>query len=124
MGLGGMLVLSGCTQLSSLPDEERYQYINQVKEDLNYSETGEVISERYDNGDGVFSPSFFYSELEGDTSFNLLTQKLQTLSNVNCETLVTEQTRCSVERIEVKITKIDVKTTALQITDSSDGRTP
>ena len=123
IGLGGMLVLSGCEQLSSLPDEERYKYVNQVKEDLDYASSGEISRERYDTGDGVFSPSFFYSELEGDTSFDILTQRLQSLPDVDCEALVTEQSRCYIGRVEVKITRIGVSKTALQITDSSNGRT-
>jgi hypothetical protein len=50
IGIGGLFLFNGCAGLSPLPDEERYQFINQVKDGLDYASAGEVIEERYDNG--------------------------------------------------------------------------
>jgi len=124
VGLGGVLVLSGCAQLTSLPDEERYQYINQVKDDLGYADTGKVVREQYDTGDGVFSPSFFYTEIEGPTTFDRLTETSQELATQQCNLLVDIQTRCDVGQVSILISRDSLEDTSitLKITDASNGR--
>jgi hypothetical protein len=116
----GVLSLSSC----ALSDEERYQYVNQVKEDLDYKSTGEVIEERYDKNDGIVSPSYFYAELKGRETFNILSDRLQNLPQANCTYIGAEQTRCDVNGINVRITKAKESNELLdiKITDSSNGR--
>jgi len=124
IGLGGMLVLSGCTQLSSLPNEERYQYINQVKDELDYAATGQIIKEQYDSGDGVFSPSFFYVEVEGPATFDRLTETSKELATRQCNLLADIQTKCDVGQVSILISRDSIEDTSitLKITDASNGR--
>jgi hypothetical protein len=124
IGIGGLLLFNGCAGLSPLPDEKRYQFINQVKDGLDYASAGEVIEERYDNGDGVFSPSSFYVEVKGDKAFTILSERLQSLPNVDCSTLVSEQSRCNVGQAYVTISNFaeSGNVTSVDISDSSSGR--
>jgi hypothetical protein len=64
--------ISLINELSPLPDTEQYQYINQVKAFVDYEVTGQVLEEKYDNGDGVFAPSYFEVKIQGnlDTFWN------------------------------------------------------
>lgn len=126
-----MAMLSGCTPgkgLTPLPDKERYQFINEVKDDLDYKSTGKVISERYDNNDGVFNPSFFVVELQGAKSFDKLSQKVKKLSNNKCHSsprpATGEQTWCTIGQVSVKVFRENAQTdnVRLSISDSLSGR--
>jgi hypothetical protein len=120
IGIGGILLLSSC----ALPNQERYQLIDETKENLDYKNTGKVKKERYDNGDGVSSPSFFLAEIEGLNTFETLTAKVKALPNVNCSTLAEEQTRCKVGQLDVYITQLSPENNIiqLQILDRYSGR--
>lgn len=122
--LVGAGVLSGCAQLRALPDEERYQFINQVKDDLDYSSAGNIVSERYDEGDGVFSPSFFLANVEGPGAFSILQQRVQSLPGAECQLVRDTQTRCQVGQIDVSIYRNESKMNmvTLNITDAYNGR--
>jgi len=120
--LGLTVSLGGCTQLSSLPDEERYQYINQAKSKIDYASAGEVTDEGYDNGDGVFESSGFYAKIEGTDAFESLTNQVKMLPDITCQTLVDSQTRCKLDRISIEINKKPSGTTDLYLIDSSNGR--
>jgi hypothetical protein len=120
--LGLTVILGGCTQLSSLPDEERYQYINQTKNKIDYASAGEVIDEGYDNGDGVFESSGFYAKVEGTDSFESLTNQVKMLPDVTCQTFVDSQTRCRLDRVSIEINKNPSGITDLYLIDSSNGR--
>jgi hypothetical protein len=126
VGLGGLFLLSGCGQYAPLPDEERYQYINQVKDDLDYEDSGKVLKSEYDKGDGVFSPSVFYAEIQGSETYSTLSNELQNLPEVKCDAASAEQTRCSIGQADVTITKLDGldNIVALRILDSFSGRNP
>lgn len=50
------LFLSGC-QYAPLPKEQRYQFINEVKDAVDLPSAGEIVSESYDKNDGILSPS-------------------------------------------------------------------
>jgi hypothetical protein len=127
MSLSGLFLLSACNSgLLPLPDKKRYQYINEVKDDLGYDTIDGVVDDRYDTGDGVFSPSFFRAELESPEAFDTLTKRVQTLSDVKCAALSPTQTRCDIEQVEVQITKNDSgnDSVTLEITDVFNGRDP
>lgn len=62
---------------SPLPDEKRYQFINEIKDELDYASSGKVTKERYDNNNGVLAPSSFYAEIEGPETFGTLSRRLQ-----------------------------------------------
>jgi hypothetical protein len=127
IGVGGMILFSSCSTLSqfrSLPDEERYQYINQVKEDLDYKSAGEVIKEEYDNNDGIVSPSVFLADLKGEKTFTTLSDRLQALPEVKCDAASDRQTICHIGQADITITKIDESNNLvnLKILDSYSGR--
>lgn len=124
-------MLSGCTPgkgLTPLPDKERYQFINAVKDDLDYKSSGKVISEHYDNNDGVFNPSFFVVKLEGAGSFDKLSQKAKELSNNKCHSsprpTTGEQTWCTIGQVDVTVFRENAQTNRvrLSISDSLSGR--
>jgi len=123
-----LVTLSGCSQLkqlSPLPDEQRYHFINEVRGDLDYASSGDVVTKRYDYGDGVFSPSFFFAEIEGVSTFDELTERLKSLDNAECSTFAVIQTACSVGQVDVTINHDDENDTSvvLKITDIHSGRT-
>jgi hypothetical protein len=130
--IGGLIALSlsfSSWLLNSgfipLPDEERYQYIDEIKDKLDYESSGEVLKARYDNGDGVFSPSFFMAEVESAEAYAILTERTQSLPNVTCSLTLPIQTRCDVEGVVIQITNVDSnhpKSVILEITDTSNGR--
>jgi hypothetical protein len=130
MGLGEILLFSSCVFLPSgvntLPNEERYQYINQVKNNLNYESSGKVITKEYDNTQGIVSPSYFYAEIKGKQTFTILSDRLQTLPNVKCNLISDEQSKCSIGQVDITITKVEITedVVSLQILDSFSGRTP
>jgi len=122
-----MAMLSGCTLgkgLTPLPDKERYHFINEVKDDLDYKSSGKVISERYDKGDGVFSPSFFKAEIIGEKSFTILSDKLKNRSDSKCAYLGTNQTRCSLGQVDITIARKDASARKIifEVTDIHSGR--
>jgi len=129
VGLGGVLVLSGCgvlEQAKPLPDKERYQFINEVKDGLRYKEAGEIVSEQYDTADGVFAPSYFYAEVKSEDAFDLLTGKAEELATRQCDALSPTQTRCSSGQVNIQITRETTEdlSVILEIVDAYSGRTP
>lgn len=125
--LASIAVLSGCgySQLRPLPDKERYAKINAIKNELDYKSAGKVEKEKYDNGDGVFSPSYFQADIVGETTFNVLTKRLENLSNVKCFTTISTGYACDVRGISVMIARKSeaASNVFLKITDSDNGRT-
>lgn len=120
------LSLSGCGDLRSLPDEERYQFINQVKDGVDLPSAGEIITQSYDNGDGVFSPSVYQAQLKGDTTYQKLKERIVTLSDVkDCITDETE-TNCKRGHVDIFVGKSRESSgkVFLRITDKYNGRVP
>jgi hypothetical protein len=109
IGVGGILLLSSCIfvppGMKALPKEERYQYINQVKDDLDYKTSGKILSEQYDKNEGLISPSYFYAELEGEETFTILSDRVQALPEIKCTYLGEDQARCRVNLVDITITK-------------------
>jgi hypothetical protein len=131
VALSAVAILSGCTPgkgLTPLPDKERYQFIDEVKDDLDYKSSGKVISEQYDNNDGVFNPSSFVVELQGADSFEILSKRAKNLSHNKCYSSPSpatgEQTWCKVGQVSIKVFRENVKTdkVLLSIADSLSGR--
>jgi hypothetical protein len=127
LGLAGAFTLSGCgvlEQAKPLPDEKRYQRINDIKDNLTLTEVGEVVIERYDHGDGVFSPSFILTEVKGEDAFNKLTKSVKKMATRPCSPLTETQTRCDVDVVEVYLWKesVDGSSVSVKITDAYNGR--
>lgn len=128
LSLGLTTTLSGCQALSPLPDKERYQFINKVKDDMNYSSAGKVIRETYDNNDGVFNASYFSTDIQGIDSYDILSNRLKKLSNNKCYNspapATGDQTYCSVGQVEVKVYRENSETNKVRlvISDSLSGR--
>lgn len=63
LGVSAILLTSmtGC----ALPDEERYRYIDQTLEEIDYTTIGDISKEYKSEGSGVFRPSYkqvFYTD--------------------------------------------------------------
>lgn len=132
ISLGLTTTLSGCTPgkgFIPLPDKERYQFINKVKDDMDYASAGKVISKTYDNNDGVFNASYFVAHLEGDNSFEVLSERAKKVSDNSCHTspapAVGDQTYCSVGQVDIKVYRETTETdkVRLSISDPFSGRT-
>lgn len=125
--LTSIAVLSGCgySQLRPLPDKERYAKINAIKDELDYKSAGTVKQEKYDNGDGVFSPSYAQIKLQGADTFTTLADRIENLSGVKCFTTISTGYACDVHGISVTLArKTDTSSNvSLKITDSMNGRT-
>jgi hypothetical protein len=129
VGLGGVLVLSGCgvlEQAKPLPDKERYQFINEVKDGLRYTEAGEVVSEQYDSADGVFAPSYFRAEVKGEDAFDFLTARAEELATRQCDALSPTKTKCSSGQVDIKLTRDSSEDlfVTVEVIDADSGRTP
>jgi hypothetical protein len=118
--LCGSLLLAGCSWLERLPDQERYRYVNQVKDDFGYAEAGEVLDEEY-GGKGVAS---FTVQVKGVDAFDVLSTRAQVLAETKCGYRTTRNISCSVQDMEVTVTpsSIDDNVSVLKITDTRNGR--
>lgn len=118
------LFLSGCGQYKALPTEERYQFINQVKDNLNYATAGEVISEELDKGDGVFSPSIFRTELKGKSTYKELNSRIKALPEVKDCRETKEQIRCKLGQVDIYLNQEEnsASSVVLKLTDVFSGR--
>lgn len=107
-----------------LPHEQRYKYIDEASELLDYHSAGEVLLERYDRGDGAFSPSFRYVELESSKAFDVLTARTKSLKNVTCTALYETGTRCYTGQVNIEIHRESITSSKvkLQIIDVYSGR--
>lgn len=125
--ISGIFLFTGCIfqELTPLPDSKRYERINEVVDLLKIDEAGKITSQKYDTGDGVFSPSFFYSQIEGENSFKYLTRKLQSVPDVECSLVIEIQVKCSLKQVDIEITRDDKKAnslTHLKIIDVTSGK--
>jgi hypothetical protein len=123
--LSGMTLLSGCGGgFTALPDEERYQYVNEIKDAVDLGTVGEVTLGGYDTGDGVFSPSHYTVRIEGDTtSFTTLKERVADLPGVECRD-AGNQISCHLGQADIVVTKITEKAVVISITDVYGGRDP
>lgn len=121
-----MLILgsvTSCTSVFSLPHEERYQYINQVLDEVDYKTAGTIVEEQIDDGDGVFEPSYkkvFYQE---ESAYTILVKRMKKIENYSCSGGKT-QFYCTKGQASISLTLTgkDNKETHLGISDSSGGR--
>ena len=125
--ISGIFLFTGCIfqELSPLPDSERYKRINEVVDSLEIDEAGKITFQKYDTGDGVFSPSFVYFQIEGKYSFKNLTRKLQSVPEIECSLIIETQVKCSVKQVNIEITRDDKKVnslTHLKIIDITNGK--
>lgn len=126
--LGIILILSVLAYpfrgFPGLPHEQRYRYIDEVAELLDYHSAGEVLLERYDKGDGAFSPSFRYVELESPKAFEVLTARTKSLKNVTCTALSETGTRCDFGQVDIEIYRESITSNKvnLKIIDRYSGR--
>lgn len=107
-----------------LPHEQRYKYIDEASELLDYHSAGEILLERYDRGDGAFSPSFRYVEIESSKAFDVLTARTKSLKNVTCTALMEDQTRCYAVKVDIEVYRelSSPNKVKLIITDVYSGR--
>lgn len=127
IGLSGVMILfalslTGCG-MSPLPDSERYQYINQVMNDVDYENAGEIVEETTDNGDGIFTPSHKKVQYKGNKTFYKLSDTLKSLENYDCAGGET-QISCTRGRVSVSvsISRKNPIDTYFTISDALGGR--
>lgn len=117
------LSLSGCGGLLPLPDEERYHYIHEIKDELSIESAGKILEESYDTGDGAFSASFLRLSLEGSSAFSKLVEEARQIENSECVPRAEVHLACYIEGIELTIDKNSEKDiTVVQILDQQSGR--
>lgn len=127
--LGVIAVMLGsvtsCTSVFSLPHEQRYQYINNVLDEVDYQTIGTILEEQIDDGDGVFEPSYkkvYYKEID---AYSTLVERIGKLPNASCSGGVEvgrfDCTRGQVS-IGVALLEEDHRGTYFGMTDSSGGR--
>lgn len=114
-------LLSGCGQLTPLPDKERYQYIDGALADLDYESAGQIKSFIKDNGDGVFAPSVKLAVYSNDDAYDTLADRLLSLPNADCGGNSGRQILCSYGQVTVHIAKSEDEV-KLSLTDTLGGR--
>lgn len=123
--LAGVALLSGCGQFASLPEKERYQYIDEVLISIDYETAGKVTSFIKDNGDGVFSPSVKRITYQDDQAFETLKQRLQSHPSIICAQNFSErQVDCDMGQANIFMRRdsVDDPHVVLRITDVFNGR--
>jgi hypothetical protein len=127
VALTSMAVLSGCSvlgQFQHVPAAERHKNIDVVKEELDYSSTGKIITKGYDTSDGVSSPSFFHAVMQGDKTFDILSTRIRALKDVdNCRVIPDKELSCYSGQVQVSVTKQPEKGNVfLELVDRYSGR--
>ncbi len=123
MSLALSASLSGCLP-KPLPDEERYQYINNVLETIDYQTVGDIVEEEIDDGDGILSPSYKIIRYGNDGSFEELEKRLKASSDTCKGDRKIGQINCSYPHVNVDVFhsgKPNIES-YIYITDSSSGR--
>lgn len=120
------LLLSSCSSFP-LPDHLRYKRINAVVNEIDYQKSGEVLNERYDSGDGVFSPSFFRVDISGDVgTYDFLKKEILKIENITCDGFNGEgYMNCKLGEIDIDINLNNEKnnpSVTLVVTDVYGGR--
>lgn len=115
--------LSGCMP-KPLPDEERYQYIDNVLKTIDYQTVGNIVEEEVDDGDGILSPSYKIIRYGNSGAFEELEKRLKSSSDTCRGNREIGQINCSYPRVNVdafysKKTNIE---SYIYITDGSSGR--
>lgn len=122
------LTLTGC--MGPLPDEQRYQFINHVKGAVDPASFGTITSDGYDDGDGVWASSSYAANIEGDSAYETIRDRMIAIPNVkNCdesENRGVTMTSCYLGGISLTVSKeTQSKTAALfTVLDTSSGRNP
>jgi hypothetical protein len=108
----------------SLPDEERYQYINSAKDGLDLERAGEVVDASYFGSEGLGSYSVFGGEVRSPDAFAVLSDRVQKLPGVNCPRIRLGQVKCYLRHVEITITEsaASVGTAEVHIMDVTNGR--
>lgn len=122
------MTLSGCA--GPLPDEQRYQFINHVKDAVDPASAGTITSGGYDDGDGVWASSYYSANIEGESVYETIRDRMTAIPNVrDCsehEDLGETMTSCYLGEISFTVSKeTQSKSTALfSVLDTSSGRNP
>lgn len=118
------LILSGCSQYTALPDKERYHRIVEVAQLLDYSTAGTITSAEKDDGDGVFSPSYYYISMEGENVYQILRDRIYSLPQVICSTHGDYGIRCRMGIVSIGLSMVseDKDSIKLRIEDPLSGR--
>jgi hypothetical protein len=119
MGLGSMLLLSGCASVShgviEMPGKDRYHQINEIKDKLKYERTGTVIVEEYDEYGNLAAPSYFHAHIGGAKTFSTLSKRVKSLPGAECISLLPEQLKCYVGDVEIKVLQVSQEQTRIRL---------
>jgi len=126
LALSGTALLSGCGGgFTALPDEERYQYINEAKDIAEPESAGKITTGGYDTGDGIFSPSSYRVTIEGKDTYNILKERLKKAPDNGCqESADMTYVSCEIKQADSKITRetVNATRTRFEIVDTMSGR--
>lgn len=117
-------IFAAVQHLSPLPTEQRYQFINQVKDGVDLPSAGEIVKQSYDRNEGVLSPSSFRAEVAGEKTFEILKNRIiQTPGVRNCIEVKTQLT-CRNGQVDIFLASYSTEPKVeFILTDSSSGRT-
>lgn len=117
------LFLSGC-QYAPLPKEERYQFINEVKDAVDLSSAGEIVSESYDRNEGVLSASGYKAEAKGQGIYETVNKRIQAIPGIKDCRDNPDQLTCRYGQVDITLSKYPAEEKVyFMIVDSSSGRT-
>jgi hypothetical protein len=125
--LTGITLLSGCgSGIITLPDGERYQYVNEVKNAVELETSGEIVEGYYDNGDGVFSPSTYRAVVKGENSFDTLVTRVEELPGTDCRDAQPIQLKCTFNHVSISVTRESENSNVVRfsVIDTYNGREP
>lgn len=125
--LTSVFLLSGCIKnITPLPQEERYKYINQMEEALELETAGEVGTKTYDDGDGVFTRSYMRTTVTSVEAYPIMRERLNDLGLPGaCEEGSKELSMvCIIGQVNIEIGRAstEAETTYIIITDPYNGR--
>lgn len=128
--IGTATIVSGCSyikDITPLPDGQRYKYINEVVEAVDLDTAGTIVGGGYDNGDGVFDPSLYRVDIEGEATYDLLNTRLKAIPDIKCQDSAKKvQTSCILGQVDITLIRDTTETQEVQfqLTDVFSGRDP
>lgn len=119
------LTTSGCVQgIFPLPTEQRYQYIHEVRDDLDLKTAGTILEEKYDDSDGVFNRSYLNIILEGEDALKTIKNRAFSISNADCDEFKDGTITCLIGQVDLNIgySASNQNEVYINITDPFNGR--
>lgn len=121
IGAALLVGLTSCKGMLPLPDEERYEPLNSLDQELGYQEQYPDATREYGGGDGVFGSSTLSVTIDDPAAFDSIFSKIDEIKTRSCDLFQENDIRCAVEHIGVSLSRKDNET-YFTLTDSRNGR--